>query len=153
MVLGFVVPLPAWEVRPVFGFVVRVLAHVMPGYVLFLRRLLIGIAWCSEEGYRNHRSYSRVSRVGPSSGALGAIYSLSFRIASKRCSESKGVYRRRMALCDRYFASPGCYAFGDRYMIVLFTTSHPAHSANSPKPSPSASERFQCPWCRSTMWL
>ncbi len=44
-----------------------------------------------------------------------------------------------MALYDRYFASQGCYAFGDRYMILLFPVSPPILLSclmHSPKPLP-----------------
>ncbi len=45
IVLALVIPLTLLEVLPVFGFVIRVLAHVVPEYVSLLCGLPIIVAW------------------------------------------------------------------------------------------------------------
>ncbi|KAK0209509.1 hypothetical protein IW262DRAFT_1417218 [Armillaria fumosa] len=147
MVLGFIFSSPAQEVRPVFRFVVGVLAHVVPGYVSFLRHLLIVVTRLFEEalgGWHVAWGFGRV--IWP---VVQDPQQSWFRI--------EGVYRQHIALCDRYLASPRCNTFGDRHTIVLFpvssqilyssamhspkpllrrpAASHPAHSARFPGPS------------------
>ncbi|KAK0499149.1 hypothetical protein EDD18DRAFT_64076 [Armillaria luteobubalina] len=86
MVLGFVVPLTAQEVRAIFRFVTRVFAHLVPTNVAFLRCLLIVVSLVIS----SHCSYSRASRVGASSRASTGIYGVPSKIANKRCSQSNG---------------------------------------------------------------
>ncbi len=120
MVLGLVVPVPAQEVRPVFGLVARVLAHVMPGYISFLRRLLIVIARLSEEGEKEPPViFAGIEGQRIVWGVKSDIWPV-VRDHQQALFRVEGVYRRRMVLCDRYLTSPGCYTFGDCYMIVLF---------------------------------
>ncbi len=125
MVLGLVVPVPAQEVRPVFGLVARVLAHVMPGYISFLRRLLIVIARLSEEGEKEPPViFAGIEGQRIVWGVKSDIWPV-VRDHQQALFRVEGVYRRRMVLCDRYLTSPGCYTFGDCYMIVLFPMNSP----------------------------
>ncbi len=125
MVLGLVVPLAAQEVRPVFGFMVWVLAHAMPTDIPFLRRLLIIVARLSEEGYEEPSVIIMSIEGRRVVWDVGRDIRCVVQDREQALLGVEGVHRRRMNPCDSNGTPPGCNAFGDRYMIILFPMSSP----------------------------